>query len=578
MILNPRTPLLIGVVLIFALVGALTFYSPMPGELSRAHAHLETLDSIEGCQTCHDPEGNFEKTCLDCHTEIRSQLLTDTGFHAHLAREGKTECDSCHSEHQSESFNLVNQQAWGAQTPRAFKHPHVEFGLAGAHEGLDCENCHTTKLHRRFRLPGFPDHPREKTFLGLTQECKHCHSDVHSGGFSQDCDSCHDQEAFRPTSEFDHDAHFPLKGGHAGLDCHHCHELPEPNTPHRPAPFPFDRVRGTFCKDCHDSPHLALTTDRCEQCHEGVEPDWAKATEQMPRELHALTGFQLDHPHGQVECQSCHPREESGKRRFHDPADPEYLRGRNSCEGCHTDAHEGQFRGRHDACQTCHTPTDFRPTTFTHEAHSRAFPLTGPHEAVACTSCHLENPDTGTRDFRGTARQCKSCHESPHGEQFQQVIESSDCDSCHTSTEPSFRVERFNHTALARYTLRGAHATASCESCHVQVVTGEVGAPLTVRRYRGTPRNCDGCHTDVHRGQFSYRGEKACATCHDSTSLWSAIRFDHDRDTRFPLEGVHRDVECSRCHLEVPVPDGGSVTQYQPLGRECGDCHEFRAR
>lgn len=576
MIYNPKTPIIIGVLLIFAIVAALTFYSPMPGELSQAHAHLNEMESIEGCQTCHGPQNKFEKNCLSCHTEIQSQYLTDTGYHAYLKRQGQSDCQTCHSEHQSREFNLINEVAWGAQTSRAFKHPHVEFHLNEAHENLACEACHTKKLQKQFTLEGFPNKPRAKTFLGMTQQCKHCHSDVHSGGFSQDCASCHGQKSFHPTENFDHDAHFPLKGGHAKLDCKHCHNLPEPNTPHRPAPFPFDRVKGANCQDCHQNPHRALFSDNCAQCHDGNSPTWSSAVDQMSRDNHALTGFSLSHPHTQVECASCHPRELESSKRYQNPHDPDYNRSQDSCQGCHQDAHQGQFKGRHDACRTCHTQTDFRPTTFTHEAHSRTFDLSGPHEAVACTNCHLLDSKTGIRQFKGTSRECKSCHENPHGQQFKFVIESGDCNSCHTAKAHSFEIRKFNHTAIARYALKGAHAMASCESCHIEVVDNKNGKVRTLRRYRGTPRNCDGCHTDVHRGQFKDRGEKSCSTCHNSFNLWAALNFNHDTDTRFPLEGTHREVECSRCHLEVKTPPKGSVIQYKPLGRECGDCHEFR--
>ena len=75
-------------------------------------------------------------------------------------------------------------------------------------------------------------------------------------------------------------------------------------------------------------------------------------------------------------------------------------------------------------------------------------------------------------------------------------------------------------------------------------------------------------------GQFSESAGKDCQRCHSTPADWTAPGFDHDRDSRFPLDGDHDDVPCASCHPTLPHPDGSTFVQYRPLGRECQDCHE----
>jgi hypothetical protein len=58
----------------------------------------------------------------------------------------------------------------------------------------------------------------------------------------------------------------------------------------------------------------------------------------------------------------------------------------------------------------------------------------------------------------------------------------------------------------------------------------------------------------------------ACGKCHTSTSF-APIRpfpdFDH-RNTRFPLQGMHRSLYCRQCHVNLVFSD---------IGTGCADCH-----
>ena len=65
-----------------------------------------------------------------------------------------------------------------------------------------------------------------------------------------------------------------------------------------------------------------------------------------------------------------------------------------------------------------------------------------------------------------------------------------------------------------------------------------------------------------------------CLDCH-SPDYWrplsSTMRFDHNGDTDFPLQFLHRDVDCKRCHL------GNSEKEFHEFtvrGEDCADCHQ----
>jgi hypothetical protein len=371
---------------------------------------------------------------------------------------------------------------------------------------------------------------------------------------------------------FDHNQHFPLDGGHARLECKGCHMLPHPQSPHRPAPFPFDLVRGEGCAECHDSPHRSLPTAACDGCHKGSEPKWSSATRVMARETHAETGFHLLAPHAVVACEGCHKSELEFAARYPDPSAPGYRRGQESCEGCHRDAHEGQFQGRHDRCTDCHAADRFQPSRFAHAEHEKVYSLAGGHAAVACSACHLPDPERRVARYTGTTRLCHACHDDVHAGQFAAELASSDCSACHDPAAGSFRILAFAHGERTGYPLVDAHALADCASCHRNTVLMFQEKTREVRKYRGTARDCGGCHRDVHRGQLA---GVECGSCHVSFASWPEVRFDHQTQTRFPLDGVHARTACSRCHVPVTLADGSEIVQYKPLGRECTDCHDM---
>lgn len=578
MLFDPRAPLLFGAVVILLLGVFLAVNYPMPGELALPHGQIENISRLSSCDRCHSDAG-LTQGCLSCHEEISGQLESRRGFHGYLLDGKNVTCTPCHVEHLGRDFPLTNRLSWGGHDVRRFQHPHVEFHLKGRHEKLTCEDCHLERHREPFALPRFPSLERPVTYLGLTQECSVCHEDIHAGGLSGACDACHDQEAFRPASEFDHSRFFPLTGGHERVPCARCHLIPQEESGGDRRLLPFDRVRGTICAECHDSPHRVSFPDECEVCHPAAEALWSAGARAMTAEAHALTGFRLSAPHSQVSCDDCHPPELTFDQKYPDPRAPGYLRREDTCEGCHEDAHEGQFQEKYSRCLDCHEKERFVPVHFGHTEHARAYPLTGAHGAVPCISCHVKESPSEARRFVGTSRTCKGCHEDPHGVQFGEELRIGDCDSCHDSSAGKFVIRPFDHEGRTGYPLQGAHADASCADCHpVQLSFATDGSAKEVRVYRGISTLCSSCHKDVHRGQFQAGGETRCDSCHSSTKDWRQIQFDHNTQSRFALDGVHAKLSCGDCHFRVKLPDGTEIVQYKPLGRECKDCHEIVPR
>jgi hypothetical protein len=97
------------------------------------------------------------------------------------------------------------------------------------------------------------------------------------------------------------------------------------------------------------------------------------------------------------------------------------------------------------------------------------------------------------------------------------------------------------------------------------------GAPAAA--YRGIARACEGCHDDVHAGQFRQTPPvKGCNACHDVESFRVAGAFDH-ATTRYPLEGKHKPLACDRCHTRELLRNGTSAVRWRLGYLQCKDCH-----
>jgi hypothetical protein len=446
--------------------------------------------------------------------------------------------------------------------------------------------------------------------------CLACHEDVGAdlaagSGFhgrapaarKADCRTCHSEHRGRAFDASGLDPHHfdhrqtdrPLRGAHAGVACASCHL---PGKAWREAP--------SACIDCHreDDAHGGRLGEDCGKCH-GEDAFAAKA-----KFSHDETGFSLEGRHAEVACALCHPN-------------AHYRNTARDCQSCHRldDVHLGRFGSD---CGSCHTPKGFQHARFDHSRTK--FPLRGRHQKIACEACH-----TGPLHAQELATSCVGCHRADDAHRGRN---GEDCGRCHDSD--AWRSVRFDHERT-RFPLRGAHGALRCESCH----TGPLDADL--------PTSCGGCHAeqDVHRGQQGTacercHGEKgwdrdlffehdltrfpllglhavvACEQCHATPAFqdadtrcvachaakdahqmrlgpdcelchnpngWRVWRFDHDRQTRFPLGGAHAELGCDACHRS-PAPHGIEIAsqcaacharddRHQgAFGRDCGRCHE----
>ena len=252
--------------------------------------HAESGYPIPLCESCHDQSvwqpSIFEhestsESCMTCHMVQYNATLAPP----HLSQSFSTDCAFCHT-----------TDAW---TPSSFTHDLEVTGflLDGAHEALECSNCHESW-----------DPPTEiRTCASST-----CHLDNYQSsenpphetmGFSSSCADCHSTSDWVP-SAYNHDLEttgFALEEAHTIVSCQQCHTpwqivaepricadaschlsdyqgASDPN--HESASFPMD------CESCHsmtawvpstfdhDSQYFPIYSGQhngewndCSQCH-----------------------------------------------------------------------------------------------------------------------------------------------------------------------------------------------------------------------------------------------------------------------------------------------------------------------
>ncbi|MFO7609174.1 MAG: hypothetical protein R6X35_08230, partial [Candidatus Krumholzibacteriia bacterium] len=423
------------------------------------------------------------------------------------------------------------------------------FPLDGSHAGKDCRACHTVRYQTdpgALRRAGKDPH---RTFLGLASDCRACHEDPHAGQFAQACTACHDTRKWKPAPLFDHArTEYPLTGRHAQVACALCHKPAAP-----PQAVLYKGLARGACTDCHRDPHAAALGPRCTDCHSTA--GWKQIRGE--RFDHDRTRYPLRGRHATVACAGCH-QERGPKPAF----------GR--CADCHRDEHGGQARGRPgwQACRRCHGVEGFRPARFALADHdTTAYPLRGAHRAVPCSLCHTAGAGSAAPagiDLAPAAAACTDCHTDPH--RRAPGASSQACTACHG--QDSWRTVAFDHAAT-RFALTGRHAATACTACHRAPADAASPAPA----FGGEPTACAGCHQDVHAGTMTRTAAEAaavdCARCHVTVD-WLAENFDHDRDSRFALQGAHAKVACRACHR---APAGEPLVVFRPVPVECAACH-----
>lgn len=568
--------------------------------LTGGHARIE-------CARCHEKGSPHSvealggaapkpvaRACQDCHESPHAARFV-LAVARELELESKASCVACHAPQQT-TFKVPGS----AMTPSL--HAATGFALDKPHDAVACERCHASYGTDQAFAERYPGRD--------ARDCGACHADPHAGQFVADggvpvaCIQCHAREAFEPHA-FDVAAHartaFPLDGSHVRVECDACH------VKQGTAPRTF---RGTpaRCEQCHADVHsrlfdtpmgaLALRDDSrgsCAICHGTTRFSDTRDTFGAPEHAQS-TGFVLRAAHERAQCEACHTRAaepDSQGRRFGRVAE---LFGTpvTECATCHEDVHRGAFErselrrvvdGR-ATCGRCHSEERFKelPLGFDHGVWT-GFALDGAHQRAECVTCHGRAPELSAPrrelgfvgdKFPGPSELCATCHADAHRGAFDaahlpaQVSGAASCARCH-STE-SFAAsarESFDHAQWTKYPLEGRHARAACEACHLPLAEpDELG-----RRFgRASGSTCADCHADPHAAQFS---DRACESCHASSKSFGDLRFDHTRDSRFPLDERHAHLDCAVCHQPWPLADGRRVVRYKPLGLTCVECHGF---
>jgi hypothetical protein len=219
--------------------------------------------------------------------------------------------------------------------------------------------------------------------------------------------------------------------------------------------------------------------------------------------------------------------------------------GVGECKACHTE-HKGREA---DIIQLSRAQFDH---------HLTDFALEGAHAGLTCEACHKKG-----EAWRKAPPNCVGCHKNDdvHKGQFTQS-----CGECHSSS--SWTGGKFDHDKT-NFKLTGAHETVTCNACHV------------AGHYKQTPKTCNGCHAtdDEHRGA---RGED-CGKCH-VTKEWRTAKFDHLKETKYELLGVHDRINCVACHRtgnykdKIPKDCNGchqaDDSHAARFGQKCEDCHD----
>jgi hypothetical protein len=563
-----------------------------PGKLARAH---QALEGISNCQKCHEQgRKTTAEKCFGCHAAVAERIARKRGVHRNVTRN----CATCHAEHGGTDGVLRPFD------PAAFDHASIAgFPLTGRHAAVAdrCAACHKTR-----------------SFLTVAGTCTSCHTDVHNGTLGTTCTKCHStQVAFRDAvASYDHSkAAFRLAGAHRSVPCASCH-----------VNRAFKGIRFASCTSCHRDPHRQTFGAVCTTCH--TSDAW-----RTRKVDHSRTGFVLVGRHSTVDCASCHRQSamkailnartcaachadvhrgtfkqdcgachsESGfaSTPFDHSQTRFILTGKHAnleCRACHTGVVNGpaerrsvDFRGLKTACvschadvhratlgtgcDSCHTPSTFRVTAYTHTGAAEFF--TGSHASLECAGCHARAAPSPTLrnlvpvldvTFAKVSRTCAGCHDDVHLGQL-----GLECESCHSVRAPKFALtQSFSH-ARTNFPLTGGHASVECARCHKRETGAFPAGSGTAVRLKAVARECSACHADVHLGQL----ETACDTCHTTASFRLAAYAHRMRSLSGFFVGRHRGPACQACHKPVTgrFPNGtGTAVQFK-VGAACVTCH-----
>ena len=302
-----------------------------------------------------------------------------------------------------------------------------------------------------------------------------------------------------------------------------------------------------LCLDCHKKVAQDVRTRsgyhgrqeerECRNCHtehKGRDGRIVKLDEKTFD--HTQTDFALFAKHRQTQCASCH--KPTTKHRD----------APSNCSDCHRkdDRHKDTLGSK---CESCHNENSWKQSSFEHA--KTKFPLLLRHTKTKCNECH-----TDLLHFANTSRDCLSCHNKD--DKHKSTL-GPKCEQCHN--EGGWKEARFEH-GKTHFPLFLSHAKVKCSECHADL-----------QHFANTPLKCYSCHrrNDVHQGVL---GEK-CENCHNEKAWQHALRFEHDRDTKFALRDAHRKPKCDSCHPDARAPRQPRINRLfaDKPASSCIGCH-----
>jgi hypothetical protein len=418
------------------------------------------------CGSCHSDlrfaaNPTQPRQCVSCHTDV------------HQSRFGR-DCASCHD---TRSFN---------SSPGPQAHARTNLPLTGAHASVPCASCH------RGEAAG--------SYTALDARCVSCHRADYegvtlpnhvAGSFSQECVQCHNSLAWQG-AEFAHTA-FVLDGPHATASCTSCHNANGNG-------LLFPRPTGQQdCFACHradyDDEHAGSgfpTT--CLTCHRNGN-DWDDASFEHAS---VSNGFALLGAHIRATCGSCHAAPDGRLKFDPKPSSPQ------ECVACHNPDYDREHAGSgfSKVCLSCHNVERWEGAVFSHTR----FPLTGAHQPLPCTACHVPPNNALIYPVPTSANDCVACHRADYDRRHTGSGFPTTCASCHS--QDTWAGASFNHDQFFPiYSGKHAGKWSSCQQCHT--VAGD---------YRVF--SCTACHakskTDNDHSQvtgYSYDSNR-CFSCH----------------------------------------------------------------
>ncbi len=136
---------------------------------------------------------------------------------------------------------------------------------------------------------------------------------------------------------------------------------------------------------------------------------------------------------------------------------------------------------------------------------------------------------------------------SPHGGDFDLS-----CENCHATESWDLKANpQFDHQSTG-FALNGEHKNTDCKMCHANL------------EFSMAQPNCNSCHTDMHASTVG----QDCERCHNERNWMVLDMRQKHLETRFPLEGVHKGVDCFDCHHSL------ASLRFDILGTNCIDCHQ----